>query len=133
MSDLPGTTDVPSETRPQDLAAHKPVHATLDVSTVDDLEFTLENNSDLASLAPKVEAHNTVPASDWLAPNSGMIDFDMGSISLDLDAPVDSAQAPLAAAAEGSEDSPLATKLARWRKSSTPSVTPKGPAVCVKK
>ena len=112
MSDLPGTTDVPSETRPQDLAAHKPVHATLDVSTVDDLEFTLENNSDLAPLAPKVEAHNTVPASDWLAPNSGMIDFDMGSISLDLDAPVDSAQAPLAAAAEGSEDSPLATKLA---------------------
>lgn len=112
LSDLPGSTDVPSETRPQDLAAHKPVHATLDVSTVDDLEFTLENNSDLAPLAPKVEAHNTAPASDWLAPNTGMIDFDMGSISLDLDTQVDSAQAPLAAAAEGSLDSPLATKLA---------------------
>ena len=112
MSDLSGTTDLPSAIRPQDLAAHKPANATLDVSSLDDLEFTLENTSDLAPLAPKVEAQNTVPATDWQAPNSGMIDFDMGSISLDLDAPVDSAQAPLAAAAEGSEDSPLATKLA---------------------
>ena len=82
---------------------------------MDDLEFTLEPHSDLVPLVPP-PAVATAPAplgKDWsAAPNSGMIDFDMGSISLDLDDPVDSAQAPLAAAAEGSSDSPLATKLA---------------------
>ena len=113
ISDLPNTAvEQPLDTRPQDLAAHKPTNATLDVSTVDDLEFTLENSSDLVPLAPTAEAQNTVPGTDWTAPDSGMIDFDMGSISLDLNEPVDSAQAPLAAAAEGASDNPLATKLA---------------------
>ena len=63
---------------------------------------------------PATMSPHTIPASmDGLdAPNSGMIDFDMGSISLDLNDPVDSSAVPLAEAAEGSGDNPLATKLA---------------------
>ena len=59
-----------------------------------------------------------------------MIDFDMGSISLDLDDPVDSAQAPLAAAAEGSSDSPLATKLALAQEFNTIGDTDGARALC---
>ena len=113
------------DTAPQPLDMAKAPTGTLDLSSVDDLEFTLVNNSDMGPLntnpvplspatIPATMSPHTIPASmDGLdAPNSGMIDFDMGSISLDLNDPVDSSAVPLAAAAEGSGDNPLATKLA---------------------
>ena len=112
-------------TAPQPLDLAKAPTGTLDLSSVDDLEFTLVNNSDMGPLntnpvplspatIPATMSPHTIPASmDGLdAPNSGMIDFDMGSISLDLNDPVDSSAVPLAAAAEGSAENPLATKLA---------------------
>ena len=113
------------DTAPQPLDMAKAPTGTLDLSSVDDLEFTLVNNSDMGPLntnpvplspptIPATMSPHTIPASmDGLdAPNSGMIDFDMGSISLDLNDPVDSSAVPLAEAAEGSGDNPLATKLA---------------------
>ena len=113
------------DTAPQPLDMAKAPTGTLDLSSVDDLEFTLVNNSDMGPLntnpaplspatIPAPMSPHTIPASmDGLdAPNSGMIDFDMGSISLDLNDPVDSSAVPLAEAAEGSGDNPLATKLA---------------------
>jgi len=113
------------DTAPQPLDMAKAPTGTLDLSSVDDLEFTLVNNSDMGPLntnpaplspatIPAPMSPHTIPASmDGLdAPNSGMIDFDMGSISLDLNDPVDSSAVPLAAAAGGSGDNPLATKLA---------------------
>ena len=113
------------DTAPQPLDMAKAPTGTLDLSSVDDLEFTLVNNSDMGPLntnpvplspatIPATMSPHTIPASmDGLdAPNSGMIDFDMGSISLDLNDPVDSSAVPLAAAAEGSAENPLATKLA---------------------
>ena len=113
------------DTAPQPLDMAKAPTGTLDLSSMDDLEFTLVNNSDMGPLntnpvplspptIPATMSPHTIPASmDGLdAPNSGMIDFDMGSISLDLNDPVDSSAVPLAEAAEGSGDNPLATKLA---------------------
>ena len=113
------------DTAPQPLDMAKAPTGTLDLSSVDDLEFTLVNNSDMGPLntnpvplspptIPATMSPHTIPASmDGLdAPNSGMIDFDMGSISLDLNDPVDSSAVPQAEAAEGSGDNPLATKLA---------------------
>ena len=113
------------DTAPQPLDMAKAPTGTLDLSSVDDLEVTLVNNSDMGPLntnpvplspatIPATMSPHTIPASmDGLdAPNSGMIDFDMGSISLDLNDPVDSSAVPLAEAAEGSGDNPLATKLA---------------------
>ena len=113
------------DTAPQPLDMAKAPTGTLDLSSVDDLEFTLVNNSDMGPLntnpvplspatIPATMSPHTIPASmeSLDAPNSGMIDFDMGSISLDLNDPVDSSAVPLAEAAEGSGDNPLATKLA---------------------
>ena len=103
-------------TAPQPLDLAKAPTGTLDLSSVDDLEFTLVNHSDMGPLStnPAPLSSPTVPASIQAAeaPDSGMIDFDMGSISLDLNDPVDSSAVPLAAAAEGSAENPLATKLA---------------------
>ena len=118
-----------ADTQRQEFAAA----ASTKPASVDDLEFTLEPHSDLVPLVPP-PAVATAPAplgKDWsAAPNSGMIDFDMGSISLDLDDPVDSAQAPLAAAAEGSSDSPLATKLALAQEFNTIGDTDGARALC---
>ena len=103
-------------TAPQPLDIAKAPTGTLDLSSVDDLEFTLVNHSDMGGLNtnPAPLSPPTVPASiqSAEAPDSGMIDFDMGSISLDLNDPVDSSAVPLAEAAEGSDEHPLATKLA---------------------
>ena len=103
-------------TAPQPLDPAKAPMGTLDLSSVDDLEFTLVNHSDMGPLSTNLPPMSppTVPAPVQAAqaPDSGMIDFDMGSISLDLNDPVDSSAVPLAAAAEGSAENPLATKLA---------------------
>ena len=103
-------------TAPQPLDLSPTPSGTLDISSADDLEFTLVNHSDMGTLNtnPAPLSSPTVPApmQDANAPDSGMIDFDMGSISLDLNDPVDSSAVPLAAAAEGSGENPLATKLA---------------------
>ena len=81
------------DTAPQPLDMAKAPTGTLDLSSVDDLEFTLVNNSDMGPLntnpvplspptIPATMSPHTIPASmDGLdAPNSSMIDFDMGSI-----------------------------------------------------
>ena len=131
------------DTAPQPLDMAKAPTGTLDLSSVDDLEFTLVNNSDMGPLntnpvplspptIPATMSPHTIPASmDGLdAPNSGMINFDMGSISLDLNDPVDSSAVPLAAAAEGSADNPLATKLALAQEFSTIGDTEGARALC---
>ena len=133
---MPLRDEVPStratltaDTQRQDFAAATSTKP----ASVDDLEFTLEAHSDLVPLvAPSATATAPAPlGKDWsAAPNSGMIDFDMGSISLDLDDPVDSAQAPLAAAAEGSSESPLATKLALAQEFNTIGDTDGARALC---
>ncbi|HXE21846.1 MAG TPA: FimV/HubP family polar landmark protein [Rhodoferax sp.] len=59
---------------------------------------------------PAPEAAPAQPPAEKPAPNSGMIDFDMNSLSLDLDGAVPTDRAPLTAS-ESAHD-PMATKLA---------------------
>ena len=127
ISDLSG---IEAENRPRDFTDTNPAQTSPAATTVDELDFTLENHTDLVPLLPASEAQHSTPGSMFTTPPSGMIDFDMGSISLDLDEPVDSAQAPLAAAAEGASDNPLATKLALAQEFSTIGDTEGARALC---
>ena len=88
-------------------------------ATPQPIDNSLSFNTDLPRVvgqAAPASAPVLVPApSPVLAPDSGMLEFDMGSISLDLDAPISESPSltkAVVAAAPAEVEGPLETKLA---------------------